>query len=64
MDFIEGVGRGGMPLDLRGLHWLVNGDPWNPPKVDGLVGPALRGETEWGGVAPQAISGSSMVRGW
>jgi hypothetical protein len=56
MDFVEGVSQGGMPLDLRSLHWVVNGDPWNPPVIEGK-GPSLRGETEWGGVAPQAISG-------
>ena len=50
-DFVEGVAKGGMPLDLKAIHWLVNGDPWNPPHADTPAGPPLRGEAEWSGTA-------------
>jgi len=50
-DFIEGVAKGGMPLDLIAIHWLVNGDPWTPPHGDTPAGPPLRGEAEWSATA-------------
>lgn len=56
MDFVEGVVKEGVPLDLRTLHWAVNGDPWNPLGGDGAGSLLLRGETEWSGLAPRTIS--------
>lgn len=58
MDFVEGVPKEGIPLDLRTLHWAVNGDPWNLQGGDGVGGPVLRGEAEWGGMAPSVVSGA------
>lgn len=59
MDFVEGVGREGTPLDLRAVHWIVNGDPWSAQGAEGSEGPLLRGETEWGGATYPADSSGS-----
>lgn len=53
MEFVEGTAKEGLPLDLRSLHWAVNGDPWASGGGEEGGGPLLRGESEWGGLAPQ-----------
>lgn len=50
MDFVEGMEAEGVPLDLKILHWGVQGDPWNPQGGEAPGGPLLRGETEWVGL--------------